>query len=133
VPSFSQLSALQLALNNEKVLKTQLMQFLLFSAARQEVPAMNVRVEVVCVSADGREQRRDVLAIDRQELTMETLGVSRAESEGVQKFMIVQQVSEDLVQDCSEHLLENQKAVSSCLLSRGAARSDSLLILKFSR
>lgn len=63
---------------------------------------MNVRVEVVCVSADSREQRKDVLAIDRQELTMETLGVSLAESkallEGVQKFLIVQQVSEDLEQ-----------------------------------
>lgn len=61
---------------------------------------MNVRVEVVCVNADGREQRQDVLTIERQELTMETLGMSLAESkallEGVQKFLIVQQASEDL-------------------------------------
>jgi hypothetical protein len=72
---------------------------------------MNVRVEVVCVSADGREQRRDVLAIERQELTMETLGMSLAEStallRGVQDFVIVQQVSEDLGQrracpDCGQ-------------------------------
>jgi hypothetical protein len=63
---------------------------------------MNVRVEMVCVRADGREQRQDVLAIERQELTMETLGMSLAESkallEGVQQFLIVQQTSEDLEQ-----------------------------------
>jgi hypothetical protein len=72
---------------------------------------MNVRVEMVCVSADGREQRKDVLAIERQELTMETLGMSLAESkallEGAQKFLIVQQASEDLEQrracpDCGQ-------------------------------
>jgi hypothetical protein len=72
---------------------------------------MNVRVEMVCVSADGREQRQDVLAIERQELTMETLGMSLAESkallEGVQKFLIVQHATEDLGQrracpDCGQ-------------------------------
>ena len=72
---------------------------------------MNVRVEMVCVSADGREQRKDVLAIERRELTMETLGMSLAESkallEGAQKFLMVQQASEDLEQrracpDCGQ-------------------------------
>jgi hypothetical protein len=72
---------------------------------------MNVRVEMVCVSADGREQRQDVLAIERQELTMETLGMSLAESkallEGVQNFLIVQHATEDLGQrracpDCGQ-------------------------------
>src|SRR5664279_2393237 len=63
---------------------------------------MNVRIEAVCVSADGREQRRQMLGIERQELTMETLGMSLAESKaplaGVQDFMVSQQVSENLEQ-----------------------------------
>jgi hypothetical protein len=63
---------------------------------------MNVHVEVVCVNADGTEQRRKVLAIERLELAMETLGMNLSESkvllEGVQDFMVEQQVSEDLEQ-----------------------------------
>jgi len=39
--------------------------------------------EVVSVSADGSAQRRDVLAIKRQELTMETLGMSLAGSKAL--------------------------------------------------
>jgi hypothetical protein len=61
---------------------------------------MKMRIEVVSVSADGNEQRRQMLTIDRQELAMETLGMSLRESkallEGVQDFMIAQQVGEDL-------------------------------------
>ena len=37
---------------------------------------MKVRVEVICTRADGSEQRRDVLTMDRQELAMETLGLN---------------------------------------------------------
>ena len=37
---------------------------------------MKVRVEVVCLKADGAEQRRQVLTIERRELAMETLGYS---------------------------------------------------------
>jgi len=63
---------------------------------------MNVRIEVVCVSADGSELRRQMLGIERQELAMETLGMSLAESKallaGVQDFMVAQQVSENLGQ-----------------------------------
>jgi hypothetical protein len=63
---------------------------------------MNIRIEIVCVSADGQEQRRELSGIERQELAMETLGMSLAESkallEGVQDFMVVQQVSENLEQ-----------------------------------
>jgi hypothetical protein len=63
---------------------------------------MNVRIEVVCVSADSSEQRRQILGIERQELAMETLGMSLAESKallaGVQDFMVAQQVSENLEQ-----------------------------------
>jgi hypothetical protein len=62
---------------------------------------MNVRVEVVCVSADGGEHRRHVLTIERQELAMATLGISLAEGKsllaGVQHFVVAQQVREDRV------------------------------------
>ena len=37
---------------------------------------MNVRVEIVCLGADGSEQRRDVLVIERRHLAMETLGMN---------------------------------------------------------
>ena len=51
---------------------------------------MMVRIEMVCVSADGSEERRQMLGIERQELAMETLGMSLAESKallaGVQDF-----------------------------------------------
>ena len=63
---------------------------------------MKIRIEVVCVSADGWEQHRQLSGFDRQELAMETLGMSLAESkallEGVQDFMVAQQVSENLEQ-----------------------------------
>ena len=63
---------------------------------------MNIRIEIVCVSADGLEQRRQLSGFERQELAMETLGMSLAESkallEGVQNYMIAKQVSEDLEQ-----------------------------------
>ena len=60
---------------------------------------MSVRVEVVCISADGGEQRR-VVTIERQELAMETLGMSLSEGKallaGVQEFVIAQQVYDHL-------------------------------------
>src|ERR1035441_849111 len=63
---------------------------------------MNIRIEVICVRADGSEERRQLSGIERQELAMETLGMSLAESkallEGVQEFMVAQQVSENLEQ-----------------------------------
>lgn len=63
---------------------------------------MKIRIEVVCVSADGSEQRKQVQVIERQELAMETLGMSLAESkallEAVQDFMIAFQVSDELEQ-----------------------------------
>jgi hypothetical protein len=70
--------------------------------AAAAVPGMNLRIEVVSVGSDGSEQRRQMLTIERQELAMETLGMSLVESktllEGVQDFMVAQQVSEDLEQ-----------------------------------
>ena len=40
---------------------------------------MNVRVEVVCVNAEGGGQRRRVLTIERRELAIETLNRSLTE------------------------------------------------------
>ncbi len=61
---------------------------------------MKFRVEVICVSEDGTEQRHDVMEMKRQKLAMETLGLSMAEGkailQGVQDFVASQQVSEDL-------------------------------------
>lgn len=61
---------------------------------------MKVRVEVICTRADGSEQRRDVLTMDRQELAMETLGMNLRDSKallaGVQNFVVAQQAEEYL-------------------------------------
>ncbi len=79
---------------------------------------MKMRIEVVTVGADGSEHRRQVLAVERNELAMETLGMSLAESksmlEGVQDSMIAQQVGEDL---------ERRRACSHC--SRRHTAKDS--------
>jgi hypothetical protein len=63
---------------------------------------MNIRIEVVCSDADSNEQRREVLTIERQQLAMETLGMSLSEGKallaGVQDFVIAQQAHEYLGQ-----------------------------------
>jgi hypothetical protein len=52
------------------------------------------------VNDQGAEQRREVMELQRQELAMETLGLSLAEGkallQGVQDFVTSQQISEDL-------------------------------------
>jgi hypothetical protein len=63
---------------------------------------MKFRVEVVCVSDEGEEHRSKVLAMERRQLAMETMGLNLSESkamlEGVQDFMVAQQAAEDLEQ-----------------------------------
>ncbi len=70
---------------------------------------MNLRIEVVGINADGSEQRREVLTIERQELAMETLGINLSEGKallaGVQDFVIAQQTNE---------YLEQQRACPDC-------------------
>jgi hypothetical protein len=62
---------------------------------------MKLRVEVVWES-EGQEQRSNVMAIDRPQLSMETLGLNLGESkamlEGVQDIVVAQQVAADLEQ-----------------------------------
>ena len=40
-------------------------------------------MEVVCIAGDDSEPRREVVAIERQELTMETLGLTLAEGKAL--------------------------------------------------
>jgi len=62
---------------------------------------MKLRVEVVWEN-EGEEQRSHVMAIERPQLAMETLGLNLCESkailEGVQDIVVAQQVAEDLEQ-----------------------------------
>ena len=57
---------------------------------------MKVQVEVVSLNAEGEQQRRQILTIERRELTMETLGMNLTEGKallsGVQDFVVAQQV-----------------------------------------
>ena len=61
---------------------------------------MKIRVEVVCISDTGQEQRSDPLEMERRQLAMETLGLNLCESkailESVQDFVVAQQTAEDL-------------------------------------
>jgi hypothetical protein len=61
---------------------------------------MRFRVQVVCLRDDGSEQRCDVMELERQQLVMETMGLSVAEGKtilhGVQEFVTGQQTAEDL-------------------------------------
>ena len=63
---------------------------------------MKVRVEVVSLNAEGEQQRRQILTIERRELTMETLGMNLTEGKallsGVQDFVVAQQAGEELEQ-----------------------------------
>jgi hypothetical protein len=61
---------------------------------------MTFRVEVIGLREDGTEQRRDVMDLEREQLAMETLGLSLAEGKailrGVQDFVASQQTLEHL-------------------------------------
>jgi hypothetical protein len=61
---------------------------------------MKFRVQVVYVQDDGTEQCCEVAEVERQQLVMETLGLSVAEGKtvlhGVQEFVTAQQTAADL-------------------------------------
>jgi hypothetical protein len=65
----------------------------------------SVRAEVVCMAGDGSEPRREVVAIERRELTMETLG--RTPAEGKALLADVQ----DVVAQSVQPALEQPRAV----------------------
>jgi hypothetical protein len=70
-----------------------------------EGAAVKVRVEVVSLNAEGEQQRRQILTIERRELTMETLGMNLTEGKAllssVQDFVVAQQAGEELEQRCA--------------------------------
>jgi len=61
---------------------------------------MRFRVEVICLSENGAEDRYEVVEVERHELAMETLGLNLAEAKAilgrVQELMTAQQVAQDL-------------------------------------
>ena len=74
---------------------------------------MKFRIQVVRVVDDGAERMKEVMEFERQELAMETLGMSLAEGKavlkGVQEFVAEQQVAEFLQRErtcrhCARHL-----------------------------
>jgi len=70
---------------------------------------MTFRVQLLWVSEDGAEERREVLEIERGALAMETLGLTLAEGKAVlhevQRCVVAQQVADDL---------ERQRACPDC-------------------
>jgi hypothetical protein len=61
---------------------------------------MRFRIEVICVNDDAAEQRGGVMELERNQLVMETLGLSLCEGkailQGVQDFVASQQTAEYL-------------------------------------
>jgi hypothetical protein len=80
---------------------------------------MKFRIEVICVSEDGAEERSEVTAIERQELAMETLGLNLADGKSIlerlQHFVVAQQTAEDL---------EQRRACPRCLGSLRRKRKE---------
>ena len=70
---------------------------------------MNFRIEVICVADDGMEQRREILTVAKEQITMETLGLTLAEGKAlvatVQTYVVAQQAAA---------YLEQQRPCSSC-------------------
>ncbi len=70
---------------------------------------MHFRIQVVAVSDDGTEQRKDVADLVRSEATLETLGLTLEESkqllQALQRMMIEQQ---------AEAYLDAQRACPAC-------------------
>jgi hypothetical protein len=75
---------------------------------------MKFRIQVVRVADDGAERMKEVMEFERQELAMETLGMSLAEGKAVlkgvlQEFVAEQQAAEFLQRErtcrhCARHL-----------------------------
>ena len=74
---------------------------------------MKFRIQVLRVADDGAERMKEVMEFERQELAMETLGMSLAEGKavlkGVQEFVAEQQAAEFLQRErtcrhCARHL-----------------------------
>ena len=66
---------------------------------------MKFLVQVICVS-EAVERREQVFEMEREHLTMETLGLGLGESKallrGVQEFVVAKQVADDLERPCPD-------------------------------
>ena len=81
-------------------------------------------MEVVCIAGDDSEPRREVVAIERQELTMETLGLTLAEGKallaGVQDFVVAQPVQPALEQPRAVRMAGSDTPAKSLAWRRSA-------------
>lgn len=63
---------------------------------------MRVRIDVICTAEDGSEERRELFALTRERLTMETLGLALAESQALlrnlQTYLVERQAQDYLNQ-----------------------------------
>jgi hypothetical protein len=70
---------------------------------------MNFRIEVICVEDDGTEERREVMAVAKEHVSMETLGLTLAERKAlvatVQTYVVAQQAAA---------YLEHQRPCATC-------------------
>ncbi len=80
---------------------------------------MNFRIEVICVGDDGTEQHCEVMAVAKEHVSMETLGLTLAEGKellaNVQTYVVEQQATTYLEQhricpDCGRKYLSNWSA-----------------------
>ena len=91
---------------------------------------MKFRIQVLRVADDGAERMKKVIEFERQELAMETLGISLAEGKavlkGVQEFVAEQQVAEFLQRErtcrqCARHLSSKGAVSDAELFANGSA------------
>ncbi|MBI3302756.1 MAG: hypothetical protein HYZ72_11880 [Deltaproteobacteria bacterium] len=70
---------------------------------------MNFRIEVICVGDDGTEQPREIMTVAKEQVTMETLGLTLAEGKellaAVQTYVVAQQAAA---------YLEHQRPCATC-------------------
>ena len=92
---------------------------------------MKFRIQVLRVADDGAERMKEVMEFERQELAMETLGMSLAEGKavlkGVQEFVAEQQAAEFLERErtcrhCARHLSSKGAGSTSVRTMFGTVR-----------
>ena len=87
---------------------------------------MKFRIQVVRVADDGAEQMKEVMEFERQELAMETLGMSLAEGKAVLKGVLQEFVAE---QQAAEFLQRSGLAG----IARGICRAKAPVRLQCAR
>src|SRR5262245_55096249 len=70
---------------------------------------MNFRIEIICVRDDGIEERREVLTVAKEQLVMETLGLSLAEGKA-----LLSAVQACVVEEQATAYLAQHRACAAC-------------------